>query len=212
MGERLIGNRIMVAIALMLIVPAIVLIFAYSFGGNKDMGEAAQQKNMESYTEKLNQRNADIIFYDKDPIGPVNLKARRVNALNDQGLALNLFSDKAFHVIILDDMDGTLSLTDQDIQKLKDLLMNHHFRIIYLGTAHYYKLVQGGLLSQGMNHKEGTKSYLTFYSKTNMQTSVEGTAFADDPAVMPIKSGLTEEETLIYTVIVELGRKDLYWT
>ena len=124
----MIGNRIVAAIALMLIVPAIVLIFAFSFGGNKDMGEAAQQKNMESYTEKLNQRNADIIFYDKDPIGPANLKARRVNALNDQGLALNLFSDKAFHVIILDDMDGTLSLTDQDIQKLKDLLMNHHFR------------------------------------------------------------------------------------
>ena len=24
--------------------------------------------------------------------------------------------------------------------------------------------------------------------------------------------GLTEEETIIYTVIVELGRKDLFWT
>ena len=92
----MIGNRIVVAIALMLIVPAIVMIFVVSFGGNKDMGEAAQQKNMESYTEKLNQRNADIIFYDKDPIGPANLKARRVNALNDQGLALNLFFGQGF--------------------------------------------------------------------------------------------------------------------
>ena len=199
-------------IALLAILPAIIFIFIWAAGGSKEMSPELQQKTMQEYTEKLNQRNADIIFYQKDPIGPANLKARRVNALNDQGLALNLFSDKAFHVIILDDLDGSLALKDQDIQKLKDLLLNHHFRIIYLGTAHYYKLVQGGLLSQGMNHKEGTKSYLTFYSKTNMQTSVEGTAFADDPAVMPIKSGLTDEETLIYTVIVELGRKDLYWT
>lgn len=212
MGERLIGNRIIAAIALFLIVPAIVLIFAVSFGGNKDMGEAAQKKNMENYTEQLNQRNADIIFYDKNPIGPANLKARRVNALNDQGLALNLYSDKDFHVIILDDLDGSLSLTDQDIQKLKNLMMNQHFRVIYLGSAHYNKLVQGGLLTKGMNHKEGTKSYLAFYSKNNSRTEVEGTAFADDPMTMPIKSGLTEEEKLIYTVIVELGRKDLYWT
>ena len=211
MGERLIGNRIVAAIALMLVVPAIVMIFVVSFGGNKNMGEAAQKKNMESYTEKLNQRNADIIFYKKDPVGPENLKARRVNALNDQGLALSLHSDKAYHVIILDDLDGSLVLTDQDIQKLKELLTKEHFKIVYLGERHYNQLVQGGLLSQGMNHKEGTKSYLTFYSKTNMQTSVEGTAFADDPAVMPVRSGLTEEETLIYTVIVELGRKDLYW-
>jgi hypothetical protein len=45
-----------------------------------------------------------------------------------------------------------------------------------------------------------------------MRSSVEGAAFADEPLAMPITSGLTEEETIIYTVIVELGRKDLYWT
>ena len=115
-------------------------------------------------------------------------------------------------MIILDDLDGSLALKDQDIQKLKDLILNHHFRIVYLGTMHYNQLVQGEILSRNANHVDGTKSYLTYVNNKNMRSSVEGKTFADEPTTMPITSGLTEEETIIYTVIVELGRKDLYWT
>lgn len=212
MGDHYMLRRLIMGIALLAILPAIIFIFIWASGGNKVMSPELQQKTMQEYTEKLNQRNADIIFYQRDPIGPANLKARRVNALNDQGLALNLFSDKAFHVIILDDLDGSLALKDQDIQKLKDLILNHHFRIVYLGTMHYNQLVQGEILSRSANHKDGTKSYLTYINNKNMRSSVEGAAFADEPLAMPITSGLTEDETVIYTVIVELGRKDLYWT
>ena len=212
MGDHYMLRRLIMGIALLAILPAIIFIFIWAAGGSKEMSPELQQKTMQEYTEKLNQRNADIIFYQKDPIGPANLKARRVNALNDQGLALNLFSDKAFHVIILDDLDGSLALKDQDIQKLKDLILNHHFRIVYLGTMHYNQLVQGEILSRNANHVDGTKSYLTYVNNKNMRSSVEGKTFADEPTTMPITSGLTEEETIIYTVIVELGRKDLYWT
>ena len=212
MGDHYMLRRLIMGIALLAILPAIIMIFVWASGGSKVMSPELQQKTMQEYTEKLNQRNADIIFYQKDPIGPANLKARRVNALNDQGLALNLFSDKAFHVIILDDLDGSLALKDQDIQKLKDLILNHHFRIVYLGTMHYNQLVQGEILSRNANHVDGTKSYLTYVNNKNMRSSVEGKTFADEPTTMPITSGLTEEETIIYTVIVELGRKDLYWT
>ena len=212
MGDHYMFRRVIMGVALLAILPAIIMILVWSAGGSKVMSPELQQKTMQEYTEKLNQRNADIIFYQKDPIGPANLKARRVNALNDQGLALNLFSDKAFHVIILDDLDGSLALKDQDIQKLKDLILNHHFRIVYLGTMHYNQLVQGEILSRNANHVDGTKSYLTYVNNKNMRSSVEGKTFADEPTTMPITSGLTEEETIIYTVIVELGRKDLYWT
>ena len=211
MGDHYTVRRVIVGIALLAIIPAIVMIFVWSFGGNKAMGEEAQKKSMMEYTEKLNQRNADIIFYKKDPIGPSNLKARRVNALNDQGLALNLFSDKAYHVIILDDLDGALSLNDQDIQKLKKLLLEQHFRIVYLGTMHYNQLVAGEILTKSANHVDGTKTYLTYVNKNKMRSNIEGKAFADEPLTMPITSGLTDEEVIIYTVIVELGRKDLYW-
>lgn len=205
--------RVIMAIALLVIVPwVIVIMITSSFGSGKEMNAVTQQKRMEEYVEKLNQRNVDVIFYNKDPIGPSNLKARRVNALNDQGLALNLYSDKAYHVIILDDLDGSLNLRDQDIQKLKDLLNNHYFRIVYLGTMHYNQLVAGEILTKSMNHKDGTKTYITFVNKNNMRSNVEGSAFADDPLTMPITSGLTEEETIVYTVIVELAHKDLFWS
>ncbi|MBR5181649.1 MAG: hypothetical protein IKW88_05295 [Clostridiales bacterium] len=205
--------RIIMAIALLVIVPwVIVIMITSSFGSGKEMNAASQQKRMAEYVEKLNQRNVDVIFYKKDPIGPDNLKARRVNALNDTGLALNLYSDRAFHVIIFDDLDGSLFLNDQDIQKLKDLLNNKHFRIVYLGTMHYKQLVDNEILIKNANHKDGNKTYLTFYSKNNIRSNVEGTAFADDPMTMPITSGLTEEQTIIYTVIVELAHKDLYWS
>ena len=205
--------RVIMAIALLVIVPwVIVIMITSSFGSGKEMNAVTQQKRMEEYVEKLNQRNVDVIFYNRDPIGPSNLKARRINALNDQGLALNLYSDKAYHVIILDDLDGSLNLRDQDIQKLKDLLNNHYFRIVYLGTMHYNQLVAGEILTKSMNHKDGTKTYITFVNKNNMRSNVEGSAFADDPLTMPITSGLTEEETIVYTVIVELAHKDLFWS
>ena len=212
MGNNLLRSRIIITVALMLIVPGIIIAIAMSLGGNKELNEAAQRKSMSDYTERLNQRNVDVIFYNRDPIGPSNLKARRVNALNDQGLALNLYSDKAYHVIILDDLDGSLNLRDQDIQKLKDLLNNHYFRIVYLGTMHYNQLVAGEILTKSMNHKDGTKTFITFVNKNNMRSNVEGSAFADDPLTMPITSGLTEEETIVYTVIVELAHKDLFWS
>ena len=204
--------RVIMAIALLVIVPwVIVIMITPSFGSGKEMNAVTQQKRMEEYVEKLNQRNVDVIFYNKDPIGPSNLKARRVNALNDQGLALNLYSDRAFHVIILDDLNGSLNLRDQDIQKLKDLLNSQHFRIVYLGTAHYNQLVQSDILTRNINHKDGTKTYLTYINKNNMRSFIEGAAFADEAMTMPITSGLTEEETIVYTVIVELAHKDLYW-
>ena len=113
MGNNFLPTRIIIAVACMAIIPLIVVLFALSFGGNKAMNEEAQRQGMLKYAEQFNQRNVDLIFYKKDPIGPENLKARRVNALNDQGLALNLYSDKAYHVLIFDDLDGSLSFNDQ---------------------------------------------------------------------------------------------------
>lgn len=212
MGNSYLRSRIILIIALIVLIPGLVMIIVLSMGGNAGDTEQAQRMRMQEYVDKFNQRNIDLIFYKKDPIVPDNLKARRVNALNDQGLAMNLYSDKAYHVIIFDDLDGSLSLNDQDIQKLKDLLINQHFRVVYLGTMHYNQLVQGEIFNKGANHKDGTKTYLTYYNQNKMRSTVEGTAFADDPMMLPITSGLTDEQKIIYTVIVDLAHKDLYWT
>ena len=212
MGNSYLRSRIILIIALIVLIPGLVMIIVLSMGGNAGDTEQAQRMRMQEYVDKFNQRNIDLIFYKKDPIVPDNLKARRANALNDQGLAMNLYSDKAYHVIIFDDLDGSLSLNDQDIQKLKDLLINQHFRVVYIGTMHYNQLVQGEILNKGANHKDGTKTYLTYYNQNKMRSTVEGNAFADDPMMLPITSGLTDEQKIIYTVIVDLAHKDLYWT
>lgn len=212
MGNNIVYNRLIISIALMILVPAIVVIMVVAVnGGNRLITDSdeARSRYMSEYAEKLNQRNADIIFYKRSPNGPENLKARRVNALNDKGLALNLHTDSAYHVLIINDLDGTNALDDQDVQKIKDLLYNQHFRIIYLGTVQYQKLAKEGILNASAKHKEGTKTYLTYFNSSNMHSHAEG--FADDPSSVPSQNGLTGEQVIINTVIVELARKDLYW-
>ena len=63
MGNNLLRSRIIITVALMLIVPGIIIAIAMSLGGNKELNEAAQRKSMSDYTERLNQRNVDVIFY-----------------------------------------------------------------------------------------------------------------------------------------------------
>lgn len=212
MGNKLVYNRIVIAIALLILIPALVVIIMLSLGGSRSsmyVSEEARMKYVRDYTEKLNGRNADIIFYKQDPNGPDNLKARRVNALNDKGLALNLYNDSAYHILILNDLNGTLNLNDQEIQKIKDLLTNQHFHIIYLGSKYYKKFVSEGLFNSSINHKEDTKSYLVFVNKHGARSCAEG--FADSQIDMPVTSGITEEQKVIYTVVMELALKEFYF-
>ena len=164
MGDHYMLRRLIMGIALLAILPAIIFIFIWSAGGSKVMSPELQQKTMQEYTEKLNQRNADIIFYQKDPIGPANLK---------------------------------------------DLLINKAFRIIYLGSAKYKKLVSEGIFLSNMSHKEGTKSYITFYNRSHIHSCMEG--FADDPVSMPL-TGLDDEKTVVYTAVMALSKDELYWS
>lgn len=212
MGNNLVYNRIVITIVLIIVVPAMVFIIMMSLTGrsSKQLSEEARVKYVRDYTEKLNSRNADIMFFRQDPAGPDNLKARRVNALNDQGLALNLYSDRAYRVLILNDLSGSLTLNDQEIQTLKDLIENKGFRVIYLGSAKYQKLLAEGVIPANAKHKEGTKSYITFVNKSHARCSMDG--FADNPVSMPITSGLTDEQVIIYTAVMELSLKDLFWS
>lgn len=193
----------------MAMILTLIIVLAFNKNTSKEAGEA-RDKLMSQYTAQLNARNADIIFYKKDPNGPADLKARRVNALNDKGLALNLYSGASSHVLIFNDLDSSLDLSDQDINKIKELQKSNGFRIIYLGKAQYKRFVSEGILSRDINHNEDTLSYIAFYNKNMARSGADG--FADDQSAMPVTDGLTDEQKLIYTVVVELARKDLYFS
>ena len=62
MGNHMV-RRVIMAICLLAILPAIIMIFVWSIGGSRAVSPEVQKKSMQEYTEKLNQRNADIIFY-----------------------------------------------------------------------------------------------------------------------------------------------------
>ena len=200
------------AIALLGLLPIIVFLVIYTQGGGLTAflpySDEAQWKYMREYTDKLNNRNADIIFYQHSPNGPDNLKARRVNALTDQALNLDAFQDYSYHVLVLYDLDGSLDLSVRDTQVLWDLFENKGFRIIYLGTEHYQILAEYGLISSVP--KEGTRSYITFLNKTGGHFSDAG--FADDPISMPIVNGITDEQKLVFTMVMELAQKDIFWS
>lgn len=205
-------NKAAMGIALLGLLPIIAFIVIFTLGGGTTaflpVADEAQWKYVREYTDKLNNRNADIIFYKHAPNGPDNLKARRVNALNDQGLNLDLYQDCAYHVLILYDWDGTLDLTVSDMQKIQKLMVNDGFRIIYLGTEHYQTLFEGGVISSVP--KENTKSLITFYNKSGICNFDPG--FADDPVSMPIVNGITDEQKLVFTMVMELAQKDIFWS
>lgn len=140
MGDHYMLRRLIMGVALLAILPAIIMIIVWSAGGSKVMSSELQQKTMQEYTEKLNQRNADII---------------------------------------------------------------------YLGSANYKKLVSEGILSSNMSHKEGTKSYITFYNRSHIHSCMEG--FADDPVSMPL-TGLGDEKTVVYMAVMALSKDELYWS
>ena len=205
-------NKVAMAIALLALLPIIVFLVIYSLGGGLTAflpySDEAQKKYVREYTDRLNSRNADIIFYQHSPNGPDNLKARRVNALTEQALNLDAFQNSSSHVLILYDLDGSLDLSVKDTQVLWDLFSNKGFRIIYLGTEHYQILAEYGIISSVP--KEGTRSYITFMTKTGGHFSDAG--FADDPISMPIVNGITDEQKLVYTMVMELAQKEIFWS
>ena len=52
--------------------------------------------------------------------------------------------------------------------------------------------------------KAGTKSYITW-------SNYSFPGFADDPVSVPVSEGLTDEELVVYTMVMEFAQKDLYW-
>lgn len=198
--------KIVIAVAAIVLFPVMLISFFYALGVDNlaflPFSSGAQMKYVDDYVDKLNDRNVDIIFYQHDPNGPSNLKARRINALNDQGLNLDLYQNCSHHVLVLYDFDGSLNLSTSDIQYIFQLYNNQNFRIVYLGTYKYPLLQEYGLISSVP--KSGTKSYITW-------SNYSFPGFADDPVSVPVSEGLTDEELVVYTMVMEFAQKDLYW-
>lgn len=202
-------RRAVFAITALLALPVIIFLVYINRDANRESAKAAEEYYVREYVDKLNTRNADIIFYKHDPVVPDGLKARRVNTLDYSFIEDPANGNFSYHVIVLYDLDDSLELSLSEYNELNSLISGRNYRFIYLDTKMYPQLAGNNIIS-GIPD-EGTKSYFTFYKDKSCHV-FEG--FADDPTMVPpdVSRDLSEDEVIVYSAVFELATKDLYWS
>ena len=205
-------NKTAMGIALLGLLPIIIIVVLISMGGKNTMlplSKEGQWKYVREYTDKLNNRNADIIFYKHAPNGPDNLRARRLNGLAESAVEDPYYSTYTYKVIILYDLDDSLTLDSSELSSLNNYLKKG-YRIIYLGTKLYPSLRQAGIISSVP--EEGTKSLIVFYNNSNVKCDNAG--FAEKSLMLPanIPEDISPEQEVVFNMVMELAQKDLFWS
>lgn len=193
-----------IPLALLLVV-VVIAIFIKGIGGSVPLSRQDQWDYYNSYVERVNDRNYDIMFYKTVSNGPETLNARTINTLNApsspgcQG-----------QILILNDINGSLYLSDDELATIADLIENHGWRVIYLGTSKFSQLVDAGIISS--IPPEGTASMIVWYDSSNVRCTQTG--IADDTVDLPqmVEQSLRPEQVPVYTLFMELGLRDIYWS
>jgi hypothetical protein len=189
----------------LLLVIVIIAVCVKCIGGAVPMTLEDQWDYYNNYVGKVNDRHYDIMFYRTVNNGPEALNARTVNSLN-----ITSSPGCQGHILILNDINGSLFLSDEDLTAIAGLLKDHGYRIVYLGTSKFQWLVEAGIISS--IPPEGTKSVITWYDSSNIQNTRNG--IADDTIDLPqlVEQSIRPEQVPVYTLIMELGLRDIYWT
>jgi hypothetical protein len=193
-----------IPLALLLVV-VVIAIFIKGIGGSVPLSSQDQWDYYNSYVERVNDRNYDIMFYKTVSNGPDTLNARTINSLNAPSSPGCLGQ-----ILILNDINGYLFLSDDELATIEDLIENHGVRVIYLGTSKFSQLVEAGIISS--LPPEGTASVMVWYDSSNIRCTQNG--IADDTSILPqmVEQSLRPEQVPIYTLFITLGLRDLYWS
>lgn len=84
--------------------------------------------------------STDIVLYGEELAFRENVVYRYINALNDELLS----TDKEYELIIINDLNGTVNFTDNEIETLKKHVLKGKANLYYLGTEQYNKLKENG--------------------------------------------------------------------
>ena len=192
-----------------LLVVVVIVIAVKGVGSVAPLTLEDQWEYTREYTDKVNDRNYDIMFFRTVPNGPDNLRARTVNTLNPQALNTPGTSYSG-HMLILNDVNGGLFLSDSDLASIHDLLVNYGYTVVYLGTNQMQQLVNADIISS--LPPEGCASVIVWYDHSGVRSTRNG--IADDPQkLMPlVEQQIRPEQVPVFTLIMELGTMDLYWS
>ena len=109
----------------------------------------------------------DIFVYGEDCRFRDTVEYTQITALTDEQLK----SDKAFRVIIINDLNGQISLSKSDLEIIKKYTYDEKYIFIYLGIEQYCTLVDAEIFSKEADLGSITGIAVRHFGETVIQTS-----------------------------------------
>ena len=98
---------------------------------------------LKTLAQKADGNEMDIIVYGnlKDT-KKATINFRRTECLNQE--SIEGFSPNSYHLVILSDIDGKLSISDEELILLREYCESKHYDMFYVGEAHMEQMVRCG--------------------------------------------------------------------
>ncbi len=207
MGMR----RVSVIMLITLIfIAATVTIVAKLLTDDRTPEEIRQQniEYVEKYVSDFNAKNLDVMFYGMDPaeVAPPTLKARQIDNIEDAQYSGSGFSGR---MLVVCDQRSNLIIQPEQMKLINQMIDGGNFYFVYLGDIKLDMLKEAGIVSG--QTPAGMKSVLEYKSSTRRGGA---NAIADECLLLPIAirtGGLSDDELPVYSFIVEMATKELYW-
>ncbi|MBO4473565.1 MAG: hypothetical protein J5750_01490 [Clostridiales bacterium] len=206
MGTR---RWFVMVLIILIFVAATITVFVRVFDPSVDP-EKDQEKAEEyvaKYVEDFNAKKLDVMFYRVDPstVAPESLKARRIDNMVE---AESAKMGSAGRMIVICDLGNGTFMEDDEFAVVKKLLEQKNVYFIYLGNYKYGVLKEAGIIDNSPS--EDTMSYLVYHSSTKRG---EQKNIAKESLLLPInlRSSLSETQNAVYSFILEMSTRELYW-
>ena len=134
-------KRIIIAILGVILTLIVSVIIYFKIVEKKQTGYVWVGDSYDEAVQMLTENfSTDIVLYGEKLEFRENVVYRHINALSDETLT----PDQEYEFIIINDLDGTVELTEKDIEVLKKHVLNGNANLYYIGTNNYGLLKDHG--------------------------------------------------------------------
>ncbi len=193
------------------IVALIIILVVGNFFKNSKSREDKDQSYVGNYAQKVNDRNYDIMYFGGDLGLPENFRARKIFNFEDYSIeSSDAPAGHIGHIIILYDPADEYYLTAEQAEQLRNLYETRSFRIIAVGSGKIRVLETVGLCSAGSADRYTS---LMLWKDASGDPSIQA-GIADHKELVPVSVEQQIDAKCIpaYSMLIELGSKDIYWT
>ena len=144
-------KKLLIVSAIVCAVVVVLLVGVLKYGWFSAIDE-----QMQIEADKITAAGADIVVYGNiDELKWAEFEYRRINSLSLQEITgKNSGGLKGYHLLVLYDYDGKMSLTDEDAEVVKKIVLEKHYDVVFFGAADKtQKFVDCGLIAHRMDEK-----------------------------------------------------------